>query len=1483
MRRIFRNLFARSNSNQTNTIRRRPAHDRTRLSMLRMEDRVVPATFLVTSSADGAVAAPGDLPGSLRQAIFDSNANADNDIIEFSFASPTTITLTSGQLLVTEDSGAAAKTVAFMNGAGKGAITIDGNNLDGILAVDTLYTGATFDMSDMTLTKGNTLGDGGGLKNLSVATVSTLTNVNITNCIATNAFGGGATFAGVATLTNCTITGNQVNTTLGNAIGGGVDFDSTATLIGCTITGNKVISTVGHGYGAGVAGSVTATLTVTNCNISGNTSTVSAAAKYSYGVNIIATGGLTMTGSTVNSGSTAATKGFGVGVYANGILNISNSTLSGNSGGQLGGAIYAGGTDITISNCIINTNSVSNAGAVMWWGNVAATKMIMTDCSLEGNTGTGAGGALRRASVLAGDTILIDRCTFIGNGSGNSGGVFASSGAGSGVVQFRNSTFFQNAAAANGGIIRTFGSFAGTIDLRNCTVVGTVTSGIGSVNVGGLAGGKLNIESSVFSKNKAGGTEKSANADVQSLTTNTNTITNSYIAVGFPAGFVVTESGNTKGTAAAPIDPQLETTPANHGGTTKTLLPLSGASPLINKGSDSSGLLTTDQRNDSVTFPRSFSGGIDIGAVEFNNPVPAVTKVVALDVTTTGPTTHTFDITFASTVNQINASTLSAAGAVTVSGGAFGSPVNATLIGGPYVDAASITATFQITAPGGTWDFADNGTYTISIAANKVFDKTAIPLPVSAGAVGTFKGAIGASIIVDTFSLDEASDTDGKTSLREALLKANSVAFSGKDTITFDAAVFTGTDTIALDPTTLKTLTVGDSVVIIGPAGRAVIDAGFAARAMVVTGVGTLDVSISNLNFVNGLQADLAFGSNGGAVRIDDENVTFTNCDFSDNTNALEGGAVGQTGLGNLVFNNSKFVNNKTTNNGGGAIGMVGGGTLTLNNSTIESNSATGGGGAIFAPNLTSMAITGSTIGGVGKGNTGTGNGGGINATGVITMTVTNSSFIENSSSGAGIVAAGAIFINGTTNLTITGSSFVGNNGSDAGTGSVAGALGILGTPTVSIDTSTFKGNFTASGNGGAIWSRDDANPTITITNSTISGNTAGGAITTGSGGGISMNGGGKLTITNTTIANNSAATDGGGIDAVGDPTALPTPIPIVVAIRNSTIAFNTAAAGAVGGGGIAMHTIAGGSLTLSSTIVAKNINAVSADVNADAPLVATSTNNFIGDTTGSVVTYSAAVLSGDPLFAVAGLTNNGGPTETIAIQAASTAKNAGNNALGLSFDQRGSTFFRSTGTGTDIGAFEFQDPFSAAKVTAITINSTKTGAEQTQRSRVFDVAITFDSPVTFLTTAGNAFTLTKVGGGSVTLSGAVSGGGTIVTLTFTGGSVDNVSLADGRYNLVALASQFTGGGIDGTGPGDATAGDDYNFLQTTVAPTAVDPTRIFRIFGDFTGDGSVAANDFIQFRLALGGSSPIFDLDNDGAVAASDFIGFRIRFGGSI
>jgi hypothetical protein len=68
------------------------------------------------------------------------------------------------------------------------------------------------------------------------------------------------------------------------------------------------------------------------------------------------------------------------------------------------------------------------------------------------------------------------------------------------------------------------------------------------------------------------------------------------------------------------------------------------------------------------------------------------------------------------------------------------------------------------------------------------------------------------------------------------------------------------------------------------------------------------------------------------------------------------------------------------------------------------------------------------------------------------------------------------------------------------------------------------RGN-SISGDGGAIRNQE----TLTVTNSTLSGNSAG----SGGGGGI-FNSGGTLTVTNSTLSGNSAGTGGGGINNSG-------------------------------------------------------------------------------------------------------------------------------------------------------------------------------------------------------------------------------------------------------------------------------------------------------------------------------------------------------------
>lgn len=227
---------------------------------------------------------------------------------------------------------------------------------------------------------------------------------------------------------------------------------------------------------------------------------------------------------------------------------------------------------------------------------------------------------------------------------------------------------------------------------------------------------------------------------------------------------------------------------------------------------------------------------------------------------------------------------------------------------------------------------------------------------------------------------------------------------------------------------------------------------------------------------------------------------------------------------------------------------------------------------------------------------------------------------------------------------------------------------------------------------------------------------------------------------------------------------------------------------------------------------------------------------------------------------------------------AGSPAINAGDSTTTLTTDGRGTGYARLVGSKLDIGAYEVQAPPTVSKVT---INN-----GDVQRSRVTAVAVTFNQLVSLPLNPADAFQLMRQSDSALpTLVANVdnSGQGTVVTLTFSAGpAVDFDSLADGRYTLTVDATKVAN--PDGTaldGDNNGVGGDDY-VLASTPFGSGV-PTNIFRYYGDITGDGSVATNDFVQFRQAFNGVNPIFDFDNDGAVAVSDFVQFRQRFNGSI
>jgi hypothetical protein len=390
----------------------------------------------------------------------------------------------------------------------------------------------------------------------------------------------------------------------------------------------------------------------------------------------------------------------------------------------------------------------------------------------------------------------------------------------------------------------------------------------------------------------------------------------------------------------------------DYGGPTPTMALLPG-SPAIGGGT-ANGAPATDQRGQ----PRS--GRIDIGAfqsqgfvlatVSGSTPQSAVdgkafANPLAVMVTASNPLEPVDGgiISFAVPAGGASA-TLSATTAVIASG------------------KAGVTATANATS----------GAYTVTASAagagSALFAMTNTDPP---------------SLVVDTTS-DEVNDTDGLTSLREALAYANSLP--GTNTITFDRSVFgTTAQTIALS-TSLGELTLSDTAgtTIEGPgANLLTVSGGGATRVFDVEGgsLALLGLTVSGGKADNGgglynnrgtvaltnvtVSGNTASGDGGGLFNCSYGNLSLNDCTVSGNTAGFAGGGLYTQPIGTLALTNVTVSGNTAGLPGGGM--FIGGGTSTLSNCTVSGNSAgsTGGGLYVFdTPTLTNTIVAGQTTGG---------------------------------------------------------------------------------------------------------------------------------------------------------------------------------------------------------------------------------------------------------------------------------------------------------------------------------------------------------------------------------------------------------------------------------------------------------------------------------------------------------------------------------------
>ena len=375
------------------------------------------------------------------------------------------------------------------------------------------------------------------------------------------------------------------------------------------------------------------------------------------------------------------------------------------------------------------------------------------------------------------------------------------------------------------------------------------------------------------------------------------------------------------------------------------------------------------------------------------------------------------------------------------------------------------------------------------------------------------------------------------------------------------------------------------------------------------------------------------YNRNGGVIQI-------SNSDIVSNSASNDGGGIYQTTGTIEVVNGSTINHNQATNSGGGVYVDDSGSTFNLTDSEVSHNFATHDGGGLL--NVGSMTIQ--------------------------TGTIRHNVISRTGSQGGGVLNGGGTLI--------LYNSEVSENYSDDEGGGVHSFLSAGGTTTIS---QTVIMSNSAKNKGGGLY---NVAGTTTIEATTFSGNSA----TAGSGGGI-FNNFGIILMNNSTLVKNHAAITGGGLDDDGFDSV----------IKNSTFSGNDA--GTAGGG---MHGRLG--YTLQHVTFSENDAPEGAGLNSEA-FLATVNNSIFANSSGSedcrnagaAITGSGNLVEsdddggnlcgltlGDPLLA--GLADNGGPTETHLPLTGSPAIDTAVAGSCLATDQRGVS--RNSAT-CDIGAVE--------------------------------------------------------------------------------------------------------------------------------------------------------------------------------------------------
>jgi predicted outer membrane repeat protein len=380
----MRALWQRLTSPANKTSRRRPKTFRPAVQIL--EDRLTPATFLVTNPSDNL------LPGSLRYALTQANLPGNQgSTIEITPQVVGPITLSKGELSVVSnmtirnDSGAAleihqttAGARVFHIGSGATAVTLTGVSSSSPLMID-----------GGSVSNGN----GGGILVDGASTALTLNYVHVVGNSAAD--GAGIYSAGAVTLTASSVTGN-----LAGADGGGIYAAGDVTVAaGSSVSSNQAP----HGKGGGIH-VTSGTVTVSDgshvdCNSAKNVGGIEVANvphARDRAVSVVA-------GSTVNGNSSTATVnaatadfgGGGIAAETRGDVYVDASQVSNNhSVGMYSGGIVVGLGSVTVTDGSQVNNNTNNGPGGGIAANFLGTVTVSGGSQVDHNTGAAIGGGI---------------------------------------------------------------------------------------------------------------------------------------------------------------------------------------------------------------------------------------------------------------------------------------------------------------------------------------------------------------------------------------------------------------------------------------------------------------------------------------------------------------------------------------------------------------------------------------------------------------------------------------------------------------------------------------------------------------------------------------------------------------------------------------------------------------------------------------------------------------------------------------------------------------------------------------------------------------------------------------------------------------------------------------------------------------------------------------------------------------------------------